>query len=194
MIKKLLITVIISMTLLVIVLIWALKPYDYNEIVRVSEQKMTLTKELNINYTTMIVGSYNKTPINITGLAIYQKNNTKINWEHNLTITKNTIYNLTPEELILLLKTKLNNTGRYLTFDKIRDCYLIENIIEGELNKELLIDEKYYAKIMTCLNKTNGYPIYYTLLISGLTNIVVNYNSIRYITPEPKIFNETTTT
>ena len=101
-----------------------------------------------------------------------------IKWVNELLMIEGTVYDLRPESLINLMTENLSSTGRLLSDDKTHNCYLLDDVIEGSMNKNILISDYSNARIMACFNKQTGYPVYYSLLVSGDNNLIISYRMI----------------
>lgn len=178
--KKILIGILLLLVVVIITILFIfLTPLSYDRVLTYSEQKITRTINKTMNYKLSIIGNYEKKFIDEEGTAVYTKEERIVNWAHDLTQIDDSIYDLTPEELIDLMQEEMNRTG-YLVNDEYpnQPCYLLKSEIMHDLDRTL-IEMPQEIVIFACFNSVNGYPDYYTIGAKGQGTLTVNYQLIK---------------
>ena len=178
--KKSKIIILASLISAVAIIVWLVitlffSQLDYNQVLARSSNLMRQNGNISLIYNVTITGEYDRNFINETTQVFYLKNIDKVNWLNDLTIIKDTVYDLMPEDLAIMMMTNYSSNGQLISYDELHSCYLLDDRIEGKIPGNTLVKGYSYARIMACFNKTTGYPLYYGLLVSGSNNLIISY-------------------
>ncbi|MFA5406520.1 MAG: hypothetical protein WC307_04145 [Candidatus Nanoarchaeia archaeon] len=188
--KLVIILSVIGVSLVItILLINYLSAPTYNQVISQAERLMMTAGNVSINYYVSYESFINQTTSLLNGSASYSVVGSEITWGNELTNLEGTLYDLTPVELIALLK--LSDTSEVVDYSSGLPCNLLNGVIIQGLSGNLIVGDYNYVRLMACLSKTTGYPLSYTLLlVNSVDGVLVTYNSLGLLSAEPKPFNE----
>ncbi|MBD3312753.1 hypothetical protein GF352_04855 [archaeon] len=183
--------------LAVLLLFFLLQGPTYTGVLARSRALISASTNQSIDYDVLLTGVVNGLFVNSSGVASYNKLGTDALWVNDVGVVSDSIYDLRPELLVDLMLENISSISRYgkvLATDEGASCYLLEELIVEDPGYDVLMDSFEEAKLMACFSWVTGYPVYYTLLVTGSETIFINYKtSIERLTGPPPELNNTET-
>lgn len=185
----------VLVVLAVLLLFFLLQGPTYTGVLARSRALISASTNQSIDYEVLLTGVVNGLFVNTSGVASYSKSGADSLWFNDLSVVSDSIYDLEPGFLVDLMLENISSVSRYgkvLATDKGASCYLLEELIVEDTGYDILMDSFEEAKLMACFSWVTGYPVYYTLMVTGSETIFINYKtSIERFTGPPPELNDT---
>ncbi len=157
----------IAIAVLVISLMLIREP-TYKEIILLSKARMESIKNYTRSYVVNL-GYHSASGVETkSGIANYTKIQGFPFWSFPIANDTDTIYDMSPENLLYVLE---NMSGRYLGILNFENgCYEVEATTENTIGVERHLGGYDLVYIKACLDRVTGYPYRYTITVNNLEN------------------------
>lgn len=147
------------------IIILLIRPLTYNEIISLSEARMEGVRDINYSYSLGVGYEDLRGAFALTGTANYTKTIGLPDWDYSIVNESGTVYDLSPEELLGLLKIA---EGKYISILPAGNgCYEVEAFIYNMTKAEKHLHGYDIMQLAACLDKVTGYPLQYRVVVSN---------------------------